>query len=128
MSASATATSQAPYLCINPLTNLPCTNYSECCTTGYEFNTDVQQCLCKYLKSFCVKINIIHSICFSYLVRSVCNSTICGAGGVCQDSEIKANGYICTCSSNEIFDGTTCVRMYFLIVKYIQEIIISYVI
>jgi len=39
---------QAPYYCINQITNNPCTNDSNCCKSGYEFNADVQQCLCKY--------------------------------------------------------------------------------
>jgi hypothetical protein len=38
---------QAPYQCLNGLTNRPCSNASECCQRGYEFHSDVQQCLCK---------------------------------------------------------------------------------
>jgi hypothetical protein len=40
---------RAPYYCINSITNMPCTNNSECCKPGYSFNTNAQQCLCKYL-------------------------------------------------------------------------------
>jgi hypothetical protein len=39
--------SKAPYQCINDITNSSCSNASECCKQGYEFQTDVQQCLCK---------------------------------------------------------------------------------
>ncbi len=52
---------QAPYYCVNPITKVPCTNNSECCQSGYEFDTNVQQCLCKYL-FFLYKISNIFLI------------------------------------------------------------------
>jgi hypothetical protein len=45
-------------------------------------------------------------------VQPVCNDTVCGGNGTCQNSELQSNGYICQCNSSAIFDGITCVRMY----------------
>jgi hypothetical protein len=102
---------RAPYYCINPITNILCSNTSECCKQGYQFNDDAQQCLCKYKKQ--IFHNKISKFWFC-LVEPVCNETLCGINGTCQDSELQPNGYICTCSSTTDFDGTTCVRMYFV--------------
>ncbi len=100
---------RAPYYCVNNITYAPCTNNSECCRSGYEFSTDVQQCLCKYLL-------ILHrkkfKFFFSSSVRPVCNGTVCGGNNTCQNSELETNGYFCMCNSTSIFNGITCVRMY----------------
>ena len=49
------------------------------------------------------------------IVRTVCNTSICGSNGTCVDTELSPTGYTCTCNSNRtVFDGTTCVRAYFL--------------
>jgi hypothetical protein len=39
---------RAPYICVNNMTGVPCSNSTQCCNRGYEFDSDVQQCLCKY--------------------------------------------------------------------------------
>ena len=51
---------------------------------------------------------------FDHLVQPVCdtNRTICG-NGVCVNMELSPTGYTCTCNSNFVFNGTTCIRMYF---------------
>ncbi|CAF4129363.1 unnamed protein product, partial [Rotaria sp. Silwood2] len=79
---------QTPYQCINNITLIPCSNDSACCKQGYQFHSDVQQCL----------------------FRPVCNETICGANNICQNTELKPNGYICMCNDGQIFDGTTCIQ------------------
>ncbi|CAF1457750.1 unnamed protein product, partial [Adineta ricciae] len=81
-------TGQAPYQCMNNVTNVPCANTTDCCRQGYQFNADVQQCL----------------------FRPVCNETLCGLNNTCQNSELQSNGYICICNGSTIFDGTTCVQ------------------
>jgi len=101
---------RAPYYCINEITNILCGNGSDCCQSGYEFNTDVQQCLCKYSIIFIYKIKIFCLLVF--IVQPVCNAYICGANNTCQDSELSSVGYFCICNSTTVFNGTTCVRMY----------------
>ncbi|CAF1546912.1 unnamed protein product, partial [Adineta steineri] len=46
LSIISTNSGRAPYQCINSITNISCSNNSECCQKGYGFNTDIQQCLC----------------------------------------------------------------------------------
>ncbi|CAF0783623.1 unnamed protein product [Rotaria sordida] len=79
---------QTPYRCVHSITHISCSNDSACCRQGYQFHSDVQQCL----------------------FRPVCNDSICGANNTCQNSELKPNGYICMCNSDQIFNGTTCVQ------------------
>ncbi len=97
----------APYYCINQLTNQLCTNNSECCKSGYQFDDDVQQCLCKYSSTkYCWKI-------FFFIGQPVCNDFLCGNNGTCVNSELQPNGYICNCENKtSVFNGTTCIRMY----------------
>ncbi|CAF3469005.1 unnamed protein product [Rotaria sp. Silwood1] len=79
---------QTPFQCINNITRIPCSNDSACCKQGYQFHSDVQQCL----------------------FQSVCNESICGVNNTCQNSELKPNGYICMCNDDQIFNGTTCIQ------------------
>lgn len=61
-----------------------------------------------YVRTFVCFLSIYISC--EFLVQPACNSTICGANGVCQNSELKVNGYLCQCSNYTVFNGITCVR------------------
>lgn len=103
---------RAPFVCVYAGTNISCSNSSNCCKEGYSFNQDVQQCLCK--KISCFFFDSICAFICEFLVKTVCNDTICGANGACQNSELKPKRYFCQCRNYTVFDGTTCVRTYLI--------------
>lgn len=106
---------RAPFVCIHVGTNISCSNNSECCKEGYSFSQDVQQCLCEK-----VSFNSIYAFICEFLVKPVCDGTICGTNGICQNSELKPKRYFCQCRNYTIFDGTTCVRTYFFLNRILK--------